>query len=59
MIEWTSFLLIFCLCTGNGNCNNGTGPSKLFALKFVDMYGHDLLEELNNDDKPLKLMSKL
>lgn len=39
--------------------DDGKGPPKLFTMNFVNSYGNAHLEQLNNDDKPLKLTSKL
>jgi hypothetical protein len=38
--------------------DDGKGPPKLFTMNFVNSYGNAHLEQLNNDDKPLKLTSK-
>jgi hypothetical protein len=37
--------------------DDGKGPPKLFTMNFVNSYGNAHLEQLNNDDKPLKLTS--
>jgi len=39
--------------------DDGKGPPKLFTMNFVNSYGNAHLEQLNNDDKPLKLTSKM
>jgi hypothetical protein len=38
--------------------DDGKGPPKLFTMNFVNSYGNAHLEQLNNDQQPLKLTSK-